>query len=112
MRRWKAISLLAVLLLSGCMAEATSLDLEEGDTLEALQQKELSQVGAEPAPTPPTNQQATPGSAWNPGAAVATTPGGKPQPDPWRDRAATSNGPSKPQPDPWSPLDHQTQHIK
>jgi hypothetical protein len=110
MRRWKAFSLLAVLLLSGCMAEATSL--EEGDTPEVLQQQELSQVGAASEPAPPTNQQAVPGSAWNPGAAVATTPGGKPQPDPWRDQAATSNGPNKPQPDPWSPLDNQAQHIK
>jgi hypothetical protein len=110
MRRWKAFSLLAVLLLSGCMAEATSLEGE--DTPEALQQQELSQTSAEPEPALPANPQATTGSAWNPGAAVATTPGGKPQPDPWRDRATTSNGPNKPQPDPWSPLDNQTQHIK
>jgi len=110
MRRWKAFSLLAVLLLSGCMAEATSL--EEEDTPEVLQQQGLSQVGAEPEPAPPTNQQTTPGSSWNPGAAVATTPGGKPQPDPWHDRATTGNSPNKPQPDPWSPIDHQTKNIK
>ncbi|MCS6901772.1 MAG: hypothetical protein RMJ98_19255 [Myxococcales bacterium] len=109
MQRWKVFPWLAVLLLIGCMAEATSP--EGGTTPEELQQQGFSQVGGEVEAESPADPQTTASPLWNPNVTVMTAPGGKPQPDPWRDRATTS-GPNKPQPDPWFPLDSSVQHIK
>ena len=112
MRGWKACSVLVVLLLGGCVADATSLD--EDTAPEGLQQQELSQVSAESEDIPPAVQQTTTGVVpLNPGSIAATTPGGKPQPDPWHHRTSTQGGPNKPQPDPWAPIEKtQTQQSK
>lgn len=106
MRGWKAFSLLAALLLGGCIADATPQEDEPGAEETQQGQTQLLE-GEELIPAVPAQQTTTTApTRWNPGTAAATNPGGKPQPDPWRNYT-TQGGPNKPQPDPWSPTEAQ-----
>lgn len=109
MRGWKIFSLLAALLLGGCLADTDAQD----ETLDAeeLQHGTTQLLEGEEPSSASTTQQASPAPApWSPSTAAAATTGGKPQPDPWR--AATLGGPNKPQPDPWNPAENQYINAK
>lgn len=97
------------LILGGCMAEAGDVDTTD-PTEQAAAGEEIGQTQADlvselpqglPAETAQEATSNTGAPVVNPGAVAVTGGSGKPQPDPWRDRANAAIGPNKPQPDPW-----------
>jgi hypothetical protein len=106
MRSWMAFSWL-LLLLGGCATEM----VPEGELPEESTGQTGSQLVLDEIPHPSVPQQTAP-STIDPSAPIANASGGKPQPDPWRDRAHSTRGPNKPQPDPWAPVNSTQTHYQ